>query len=134
MAKNKIFSIAVSLVIVASLASLGQADVVGKSLMQELANHFQQFGAATLCAADQFDDTDVPGKVDKVIAEGIGYLKQFLGKTLSDEEYIKQSILVIKTAAANMGRTHEKCEKVPADYVVIRQLTVQKYWPLAKYY
>uniref|UniRef100_A0A1I8P1T2 Secreted protein n=1 Tax=Stomoxys calcitrans TaxID=35570 RepID=A0A1I8P1T2_STOCA len=119
MAKNQIFNVAVSLVIVASLATLGQADVVDKSLMQELVTDFKQFSAAALCAADHFGDADadVPGNVDNVIEGGIGYLQQFLGVPLSDEEYIRQSILVTRTAAANMGETHEKCANVSPDYV-----------------
>uniref|UniRef100_A0A1I8PG04 Uncharacterized protein n=1 Tax=Stomoxys calcitrans TaxID=35570 RepID=A0A1I8PG04_STOCA len=117
MAKKKIFTVAVVLAVVASLASLTQADMVEKSLMQDLANHFKRLGATTLCAVDQFDGADVPSKVDKVIEVGVGNLRQFLGKVLSGEEYIKQSILSVKTAAIDMGGTHSKCANVSTDYI-----------------
>ncbi|XP_075157082.1 uncharacterized protein LOC142230329 [Haematobia irritans] len=109
----KIFLIAAAYLL---MASCSWAEEVEKSLMLEVATNNKRLGHAVLCAADVFDDAETRDKIIAVMNGGIGFLRQYKGKELTDEGAINIANVVISGAVKNFQGVHGKCATAGDSY------------------
>ncbi|XP_013112438.1 uncharacterized protein LOC106090702 [Stomoxys calcitrans] len=115
---NKFFGATVSLWLLVTLVHVSHGELVEKSLLQAVATNNQRLGRAAQCVADLFEDAEVQTKCNTVVEGGIGFLRGYKGKTLTDEGYINLANLVIMTAVTNMQGVHPKCASAGDSYTV----------------